>query len=393
VCPRWAQSQPRIVKLSSPRLRKFSPHTGTPVSRQVRSHISKQIRAEMTRQGVALPELESLSRVQEGIISEYLAGTREISFRELRQVFSALGKDLIQVLSPQPVTAFISWRKSPAAERQAIVDLTKAFLRIEDLLPKPKAPNLPVKIGDTSDDPGMLLAEVKHAADAAQKRLGSSKVEDAYRQWGIPLIGLHLGADALDGMCLSASSGKVLVIVNLDQPLNRLRFTLLHELWHALFDQKKNIPPDRLSVDFYRNKIPQETIPEYRANKWAQLWLIPWPDAERAYGRFVSGSGMGETKQLLSQSGASLFVLANAIFDIARLNQKKIAYSAIRDKLQQDESLQGNFCLQDARNLVVEKTQSIARLIDVHEAEFGESVLDHLCRTFQIERSNPHDAV
>jgi len=49
------------------------------VSQQVRSHISKQIRAEMTRQGVALPELESLSRVQEGIISEYLAGTRGIS--------------------------------------------------------------------------------------------------------------------------------------------------------------------------------------------------------------------------------------------------------------------------------------------------------------------------
>lgn len=347
----------------------------------------------MTRQDVALPELESLSRVQQGIISEYLAGTREISFGELRQVFGALGKDLIQVLSPQPVTAFISWRKSPATEQQAVVDLTKAFLRIEDLLPKPKVPYLPVKIGDTSDDPGMLLAEVKHAADAAQRALGGTKVEDAYRQWSIPLIGLRLGAEALDGMCLSASSGRVLVIVNMDQPLTRLRFTLLHELWHALFDRKKNIPPDHLGVDFYKDKIPQETIPEYRANKWAQLWLIPWTDAERAYGRFVSGSGMGEIKQLLNQSGASLFVLANAIFDIARFKKNKITYSTIRDRLQQDESLQGNFGLQDSRNFVVETTQSFARLIDAHEAEFGESVLNHLFDTFQIERSNPRDAV
>ena len=340
----------------------------------------------MTRQDLALPELANLSRVQKGIISEYLAGTREISFGELRQVFGALGKDLIQVLSPQPVTAFISWRKSSATEQQAVVDLTKAFLRIEDLLPKPKVPYLPVRIADTSDDPGMLLAEVKHAASAAQTKLGSTKVEDAYRQWGIPLIGLRLGTEALDGMCLSASSGKVLVIVNMDQPLTRLRFTLLHELWHALFDQKKNIPPDHLGVDFYKEKIPREIIPEYRANKWAQLWLVPWADAEKAYGRFVSGLGMGETKQLLSQSGASLFVLANAIFDIARLRQNKITYSVIRDRLQQDESLQGTFGLQDTRNLVVETTRFIVRLIDAHEAEFGDSVLSNLRHTLQIEQ-------
>jgi Zn-dependent peptidase ImmA (M78 family) len=347
----------------------------------------------MNRQGVTLPELESLSLVQRGIISDYLAGTREIHFRELRPIFSALGRDLIQVLSHRPVTAFISWRTSPAQDQPTVVNLSKAFLRMEDLLPKPKLPHLPVKIGDTNGDPGMLLAEIKHAAEAAQKALGSTKVEDAYRQWGIPLIGLHLGDKALDGMCLSASSGKVLVIVNLDQPLTRLRFTLLHELWHALFDQKKNIPPDHLAVDFYKEKIPQEAIPEYRANKWAQLWLIPWADAERAYDRFVSESDMAESGRLLSQSGASIFVLANAIFDIAKFKRYKVTYTAIRDKLQQYESLQENFGLQDARNLVVEATQSIARLIDSHEGEFGESVLNHICGTFQIERSNPRDAV
>lgn len=363
------------------------------MSQQVRSHISQHLHAEMTQQGVALPELESLSRVQKDIISEYLAATREISFRELRQVFGALGKDLIQVLSPKPVTAFISWRKSPVTERQAVVDLTKAFLRIEDLLAKPKTPNFSVQISDTSGDPGMLLAEVKHAADTAQRALGSTKVEDAYRQWSIPLIGLRLGAEALDGMCLSASSGKVLVIVNLDQPLTRLRFTLLHELWHALFDQKKNIPPDHLGGDFYKDKIPHEAIPEYRANKWAQLWLVPWADAEEAYDRFTSGSDMSEARQLMSQSGASSYVLANAIFDIARFKRNKITYSSIRDRLQQDDNLRGNFGSQDARNLVVETTQSIARLIGAHEAEFGESVLNRLRSTFQIDQSNPRDAV
>jgi len=70
------------------------------MSQQVRSHISSQIRAEMTRQGVTLPELQSLSRVQEEIISEYLAATREISFSELRPIFRALGKNLMQALSP-----------------------------------------------------------------------------------------------------------------------------------------------------------------------------------------------------------------------------------------------------------------------------------------------------
>ena len=99
---RCRRHRPQIHRLSAFTSTSFSftPHTGAPMSQQVRSHISKQIRAEMTRQCVTLPELQSLSRVQEEIISEYLAATREISFSELRPIFRALGKNLMQALSP-----------------------------------------------------------------------------------------------------------------------------------------------------------------------------------------------------------------------------------------------------------------------------------------------------
>lgn len=363
------------------------------MTQQVRSHVSKQIDAEMTRQGIGLPELARASEISLGVIDEYIAATREIKFQELRPIFEALGQDLIQALSAKPVTAHISWRKTLAHDRPVVVGLTKAFLRIEDLLPKPKLPHLGVKLDDSANDPGMLLSEVQQAAEAARNVLGHHRVEDAYRQWGIPLIGLRLGRDTLDGICLSASSGKTLVIVNVDQPLTRLRFTLLHELWHVLFDQKKDIPPDHLGLDFYRDAIPRDAIPEYRANKWAQLWLVPWDVASKAYDSFQRDSDLEWAQQVLRESGTSTFVLANAIFDVARFKQTKLTYASIRDGLLQDKGLQGDFGSLESRRLVDEATQSIKSIVDEHEIEFGSAVMENLKTVLQLKRRMLTDAL
>lgn len=347
----------------------------------------------MTRQGIILPELARNSGINQSIIGEYLDAEREIKFPELRPIFESLGQDLIQALSAKPIIAYVSWRKTPTHDRELAASLAKSFLRVEDLLPKPKQPHLAIRLDDSENDPGMLLSEVKRATESAQKILGHRRVEDAYRQWGVPVIGLHLGNDALDGMCLSASSGKTLVVVNADQPLTRLRFTLLHELWHVLFDQKKDIPPDHLGQDFYRDKIPRDAVPEYRANKWAQLWLVSWDVASKAYDSFQKGSDLAWAQQVLRDAGASSFVLANAIFDVARFKQTKLTYASIRDRLQQDQGLQGNFGLPDVRRFVDEETQSIGRLIESHEAEFGESVLSGLRATLQLRNQDAIDAV
>lgn len=355
------------------------------MNQAVRSHVAKQIHAEMTRQGIGLPELAKASGITQGIIKEYEEAAREIRFQELRPIFDSLGRDLIQALVAKPVTVYVSLRNTSGRDRQLTTNLSKVFLRIEDLLPKPKLPHVAVRLDDSADDPSMLLSEVKKATEDAQQRLGHARFDDAYKKWEIPVIGLKLGKEALDGLCLSASSGKVLVIVNIDQPDARLRFTLLHELWHVLFDQKKDIPPDHLGLDFYRDRIPKDVIPEYRANKWAQLWLVPWDVASKAYDSLQKGSDLAWAQQVLSNAGTSSFVLANAIFDIARFKQSKMTYASIRDKLQQDKRLQGNFGLPDARRLVEEGTQSIGRLIESHEAEFGESVLHTIRTTFQLK--------
>jgi Zn-dependent peptidase ImmA (M78 family) len=355
------------------------------MNQAVRSHVAKQIHAAMTRQGIGLPELAKASGISQGIIREYEDAAREIRFLELRPIFESLGKDLIQALTAKPVTAHISLRNTSDRDRQLTTNLSKAFLRIEDLLPKPKLPHFAVRLDDSADDPSMLLSEVKNATELVQQGLGHDRFEDAYRQWKIPVIGLNLGKDALDGLCLSASSGKVLVIVNLDQSDTRLRFTLLHELWHAIFDQKKDIPPDHLGLDFYREKIPKDVIPEYRANKWAQLWLVSWNVASNAYDHFKKSPDISWVGPVLAQTGASSMVLANAIFDVARFTHGKMTYASIRDRLQQNHETVASPDLANTRRLVEAETQSIGRLIESHEAEFGESVLQTIRTTFQLK--------
>lgn len=69
------------------------------MSQQVRSHVAQHLRSEMTRRGFDLPKLESLSGIHADVLSEYLAGTREIRFIELRLIFGVLGVTLMQVLT------------------------------------------------------------------------------------------------------------------------------------------------------------------------------------------------------------------------------------------------------------------------------------------------------
>ncbi len=85
-------------------------------------------------------------------------------------------------------------------------------------------------------------------------------------------------------------------------------------------------------------------------------------------------------------------VLANAIFDVARFKHGKMTYASIRDRLQQNQECLEVPDLANTRRFVEAETQSIARLMDAQEAEFGESVLQMINTTFQLKRRDAMDA-
>lgn len=342
----------------------------------VRQEIGRRLQAEIGRKGLLVSELANRASLSSDCISAYLHGQKEILFRELEPICSALDIPIMRLLtrsSPSPVR--IAYRKTLQADRKTVAKSEDVFLWIEEFLPRFRGPSVPLPNIDTITDAQMLIAEVNGFIDRLKTQ--NSSLEYWYETLRIALAGSrHEGsapnAQKPDGLCLSDSE-HTLVLVNTDCPDVRLQFTLLHELWHAICDRKRDVPADHLPRELYDEELSEETRPEFCANKFAQFWTIPFGTAEGVARKMKNSSRLTrqDVEEALQDTGGSPEVLANAVYDITRyMAGRQRTFASIRDEIRSlAMDWSGN---QSSRNFVALKTQELRETLLAQREAFGD---------------------
>jgi len=342
----------------------------------VRQEIRRRLLAEIDRKGLLVSDLADRASLPSDCISAYLHGQKEILFRELEPICSALDIPIMRLLtwsSPSPVR--IAYRKTVQTDRKTVAKSEDVFLWIEEFLPRFRRPSVPLPNIDTITDAQMLIAEVNGFIDRLKTQ--NSSLEYWYETLGIALAGSrHEGlvpnARKPDGLCLSDSE-HTLVLVNADCPDSRLQFTLLHELWHAICDRKRDVPADHLPGELYDKEFSEDAKSEFCANKFAQFWTIPLTTAEGIARKMKKPSRLTrqDVEEALQGTGGSPEVLANAVYDTTRyMPGHQRSFASIRDEicsLATDWS--GN---QSTRNFVVLKTRELRETLLEQREAFGD---------------------
>ncbi|MBL7191397.1 ImmA/IrrE family metallo-endopeptidase [bacterium] len=91
-----------------------------------------------------------------------------------------------------------------------------------------------------------------------------------FRKIGIHIFRRKLGQSALSGLFIKHPIAGKCVLVNYDEDVFRQRFTVAHEVAHAILDDDKDFV-----VSFVRTKWDKNDLSEIRANNFASHYLLP----------------------------------------------------------------------------------------------------------------------
>ena len=296
-----------------------------------REIIASRLGGEMIRKGFDPTSLAIASKTPDGTIKGYLAGDREINFDELRPICQSLSLGMMRLLSKKFIVPRLQYRGAGAGNKAVVSAIEDAFLLVAEDLPKPKF--LPVSdFRDHDGDIGMLLAEISRLVEGL--RLQYPTVESIYNAARLPVLPIHAGSEAFDAFLMTAGNIAV-VCVNADKPPIRIHFSMLHEMAHFLLNAKQDIPIDILPQNLYSDTILDGDKPEYIANKFAQLYLVPFAEAEKMAGHWRN---LGDMAGYLTDRRTGPDVLTNALYDVLRFKDSKLKYTDVQEYVRHSAS-------------------------------------------------------
>lgn len=261
----------------------------------VRSLIAKRLKYEMKRKIVSEADLSSISSIEKHTISDYLAGKREIKFDELQKICDALKCNMFYLISHDYEEAKLAYRITGGQAENTVCEIeniTKLFI---DLLAEPKKEKY--TFNPTDLETSMLLPEIEDQVKFFRKNYNS--VEKIYEAYDLPVVAISAGdKDSFDSFLLTIGK-KAIVYVNQDKPIERIYFSLLHEIAHFLYHKNIDIPVTFIPIDLYSSTLNAANLPEYFANKFAQLYLVSLNKAGEFYEKI---SRQGLTEKLVKES-------------------------------------------------------------------------------------------
>jgi len=289
--------------------------------------LAGRLQKEMARKDLS-PEL-----VAEGaalaieVVRGYLGGTRPIRFEELTPLCRAMAADAMWLISSVYRKPSLNYRNTSSESRRQGARVENAFLLIQRDLPAAVRPRCTApRLDDGAAN--ALLAETNAAVGCL--RSNHPTVEDLYDAHHLPVLALHAGEDGFDAFLLN-NGDRFLACINQDKPTARLEVSLLHEFAHFAFDVGVDIPMDEqpiLPAEYYRDDIPKHARREYVATKFAQLWLVPYAEAER-----IARPNEPDAGHYVQERRVSPDVVANAIWDVRRAKGQRPSYTAIRERI------------------------------------------------------------
>jgi Zn-dependent peptidase ImmA (M78 family) len=331
----------------------------------------------MQRKGLNSATIAHDAAIPQQILSDYLAGQREINFSELRPICDALSIRLMRLLEPQYERPLLQYRSTGSRDRSRVAKLENVFLTVAHLLPRSKLiPSPP--IDDSQRDFSWLLTMVNRAVEELRPKYPA--VEALYQAAGLHVLPISAGDQSFDAFLMRVKD-RAVVCVNLSKPTTRIHFSLLHEIAHYLFHQKQEVPIDFLPTGLYDDTISPEVVPEFVANKFAQFYLVPFADAERmANGR----DQQGDVAEYLNSHRASDDVLVNAIYDICRIRPgKKPRYQDLKDAVSTAAGSEWGGD-QSLRQFLAEQGAALRKLVADNRDEFSDAVWETVASGWEI---------
>ncbi len=345
--------------------------------------IGERLAHEMERKGGSLYTLSELTELSVSSISGIFKGTREPDLEELFRVCDALNVNPYQIMSRDYVPCRLHFR-NVNEEAQAIAsEVENAFLLMREFLPEPEPFSLP-QPGNGYRDYQFVISAVIDAVKTFQSRFGND-LFDAIDGLNLPVVPIRVGEGCFDGFLMNADRDAA-ICVNEDSPPSRIRFTLLHELAHYLFHRDEELPVELWRFNFYDDILDRSALPEYVATKFAQYFLIPFEEAEMIWQKsdFPDYVAVDPTQEILDRRKASIDVLANALYDIARIQGRELRFTIIRDSLNR-EIKYPNDC--DIWGFLGDKKRTVEDILENHKDDFSDEVLADIKDILQIQDS------
>lgn len=200
-----------------------------------------------------------------------------------------------------PVSVHPMWRKKAAVcareMDQIVAELNVRLMHMRRLLRA-------VEIEATYPIPSLPVDEFESveriaALARAQWQMPAGPIHNLTRALeaaGIVVVHSDMAGSAVDGVTFSAPGLPPLIVLNGNQPADRMRFTLAHELGHLVM---------------HRTQPTQQM--EEQANEFASFFLMPTQDIRPYYSRRIDLRLLAELKPVWRVSMASLLMRARSL--------------------------------------------------------------------------------
>jgi Zn-dependent peptidase ImmA (M78 family) len=255
-----------------------------------------------------------------------------------------------------PVSVHPMWRKKASVSGremdQIIAELNLRLMHLRRLLQAVEVdasfqvPNLPF---DQYNDAERIAGLVR-----AQWRMPAGPVRDltqAVEAAGVVVVHSALGGSAVDGVTFRAPGLPPLVVLNVEQSADRMRFTLAHELGHLVMHHDQ----------------PTQTM-EQEANEFASALLMPTRDIRPYFARRIDLRLLAELKPVWRVSMASLLMRARSLGLLAYNQERYLWQQFSIAKIRQSEPPELDFAPEAATVL--------PDLLNAHIRELGYSIAD-----------------
>lgn len=255
-----------------------------------------------------------------------------------------------------PVSVHPLWRKKATVSAremdQIVAELNVRLMHLRRLLQAVEVeatypiPSLPV---DEFDSVERIAALVR-----AQWQMPAGAVQNLTRDLeaaGVVVVHSNMAGSAVDGVTFSAPGLPPLIVLSVNQPADRMRFTLAHELGHLVM---------------HRTQPTQQM--EDQANEFASYFLMPTQDVRPCFARRIDLRLLAELKPLWRVSMASLLMRARSLGLLAYNQERYLWQQFSIAKIRQSEPPELDF--------PPEKATVLPELIEAHIRQLGYSVSD-----------------
>jgi Zn-dependent peptidase ImmA (M78 family) len=256
-----------------------------------------------------------------------------------------------------PVSVHPMWRKkSNVAAREMDQIVAEVNLRLIHLRRLLQA----VEVEATQELPKLSIDEFNGDAERiaglvrAQWQMPVGPVRNLTRileAAGIVVVHSTLGGSVVDGVTFRAPGLPPLIVLNVEQSADRMRFTLAHELGHLVMHHSQ----------------PTQNM-EQEANEFASAFLMPTRDIRPYFTRRIDLRLLAELKPVWRVSMASLLMRARSIGLLAYNQERYLWQQFSMAKIRQSEPPELNF--------PAEAPTVLPDLLDAHIRQLGYSIAD-----------------